>query len=80
MDKTRRKFTAADRRHIAMQIADLGMGVRSINDEQNEAKKLGTCMVTVAAAFMNPFHMDELYQIIAQFNQRKLTEELAKRN
>jgi hypothetical protein len=80
MDITKKKLSLEDRREIAKQIYKLGDSISTIRDQQNECRKLGLNIITLAGAFMNPFHMDELYQIIAQFSRRKLNEELAKRN
>lgn len=80
MSKTKQKMTWRDRQNLSNQIAEIAIRIGSIDDEQAECKKMASSMITMAGAFLNPFHMDELYNIIKEFNERKLTEELAKRN
>jgi hypothetical protein len=74
------KLEMLERNQIASQIAGLGITITRVIDDQDACRKLGSSLITVAAAFLNPFHMDELARLIADFNRRKLNEELAKRN
>jgi hypothetical protein len=80
MDNTKPKISNEDRQKAAHQIAQIGIGLMGVQDNQDQFKKLGINLVTIAGAFLNPFHAEELFKIISEFNTRKLTEELAKRN
>ena len=80
MKSLKPKMNMQDRLEIASKIAELGIGLAKISTEQDICKKLGTNLITVAAAFINPFHAEEIYEILVAFNRRKLNEELAKRN
>jgi hypothetical protein len=80
MDNKKPKVTIEARNQVAQQIAQLGMSLMRMQDNQDQFKKLGIVLVTSAGAFLNPFHAEELFKIVSEFNTRKLNEELAKRN
>ena len=80
MKQTIKKITMADRASLASQLAEFGISIGKIPEQNDEFRKVGASILTLAGAILNPFHLEELYRLIGDFNSKKITEEIAKRN
>jgi len=80
MNLDKPKLSRRLRKELAVQIGRMAADIHEMDVQNDELKKFGCCLSTCAGALLNPFHLEELTNLIIQFSEKKTNEMIAAKN